>query len=471
MSPRLLVAFAALAIAALPLAAQAHSAPPATTNVQARRGSPSELVSGTTFGTLLSQDNGQSWRWICEEAMGSMARINPLLVWTQNGHLLAGDFYGLGLSRDRGCSWTELATFQLIGVSDLQLHPTLASVVLATTSSYSAQTNSLNGVYESTDEGLSFHRTSLMREKTYFSGVRVAPSRPARVYASAWWFQPVEGWLYRSDDSGATFSEVYRSAVGVGPLTVQAVSPVDAEVVFATAEEGGTPPVYRLLRSANGGASFQEVLRLQNPPRGVELSADGSTVYAVDLSAVYRSLDSGLTFEKLPAPTENACGRVVGDSVYVCGSPFTERWSLARAQDLDAGWTPVLRFQDVKGPIACPEGTAVATQCTPFWPALQERLATYGTAPTDGGTESPDAGTTEPRRGCGCGETPGSAPVLLLLALCAAALLAKKQPVRTDSFSAPAPPKGGPRPQEQLPVSIFLRAKRVIRAQRGDGVS
>ncbi len=402
-----------------------HGAPPASTSVQARYGAPTQLAAGTTFGTLLSTDEGRTWRWICEEAMAPMARTDPLLVWTQGGNLLAGDFYGLGLSKDQGCSWTELDAFLPTGVSALEQHPTLPGVVHAATSRFDDKTNSRNGIWVSADEGEHFTVTSLSRERTYFSGVKVAPSLPSRLYASAWWFTPLEGWLYRSDDSGATWNEVFRTTVGLAPLTLLAVSPANPDVLFASADELTT---YRLLRSENGGAKLDVVLTLEDPIKSVEVSADGQTVYVVQYAALHRSRDGGKTFEKLSAPVQNVCARLVAGQLYACGSPFTEGWALARTADADAGFTPVLQLREVAGPLQCPAGTPVATRCNAFWPALAEQLRTYG---ADGGASDAavvDAGggndAPAPPRGCGCS---GTAPALSAALLGLLARLARRR--------------------------------------------
>src|SRR3974390_858921 len=75
---------------------------------------PSVVVVRTTFGILPSHDDGTTWSWLCEDALGfpTMAIEDPELGLTAGGALVAGlsgPVTGLDVSGDTGCN------FQCVG--------------------------------------------------------------------------------------------------------------------------------------------------------------------------------------------------------------------------------------------------------------------------------------------------------------------------------------------------------------------
>ena len=79
--------------------------------------SPSDLsfvVARTTYAVLPSRDNGATWSYLCEDALGlpSSAFQDPALVVTASGALVAGlatPTAGLDVSTDFGCTWSCVA--------------------------------------------------------------------------------------------------------------------------------------------------------------------------------------------------------------------------------------------------------------------------------------------------------------------------------------------------------------------------
>src|SRR5688572_12970414 len=102
-------ALAACALGSCPTVAAAHGRPLAMMSLARHPAHPGTLVAGTTFGAVITGDGGDSWHWICEEAIGYDGdRFDARLVVTADGTLLAiGAGTGLRLSRDGGCSWQD----------------------------------------------------------------------------------------------------------------------------------------------------------------------------------------------------------------------------------------------------------------------------------------------------------------------------------------------------------------------------
>ncbi len=399
----LVVAFFWFATAARP--AQAHGTFPATSSISVRPGANDELVIGTTFGVLLSSDQGRSWQWICENALTATARALPIIKYLANGSLLAGDFFGLTRSTDRGCTWKAVEAFVDVGVMDVQIHPSQSNVLHATTGRF----GQLNSVFVSENWGETFIPLGLSSSQSYFSGVRVAPSDPLRIYVSAWWPQPMRSWLFRSDDRGAHFTQVYESPPELGPLTVLAISPTDRQVLFVASSRG---VLHTLSRSDDGGATFTTVLEANEVFQSVSISADGQRVLAARANGFYRSEDRGQTFHSLATPSQNVCLFESASTIYACGSPLVDGFAAASTADFDAGWRPLLQLNEIRGPAQCPPGTPAEEACPSLWPAEQEWIRSFQRV--DAG--QPDAGRpkaipTQP--GCRCAQSGG----LLWLAL------------------------------------------------------
>src|ERR1700722_9772949 len=80
---------------------------PAASQLVAHPRDPARMVLRTTYGLLVTRDNGTSWDWICERAVGYGGVEDPALAITGGGTLLAGIFEGLVSSSDEGCTWSR----------------------------------------------------------------------------------------------------------------------------------------------------------------------------------------------------------------------------------------------------------------------------------------------------------------------------------------------------------------------------
>ncbi len=65
-----------------------------------------KIIAATNFGLLVSDDNGASWAWVCEEAIGLNAFIYQQGA-APNDLLLAVTLDGLKYSSDFGCTWNR----------------------------------------------------------------------------------------------------------------------------------------------------------------------------------------------------------------------------------------------------------------------------------------------------------------------------------------------------------------------------
>src|SRR4051812_38232648 len=96
------IALGALLVGALAGEAAANGRPPATSTIHFRLGHETDIYAGMTFGLLVSHDNGATWHWLCEKAVGYSGMYDPYYEYTSEGTLFATTFDGFKKNTD-GC--------------------------------------------------------------------------------------------------------------------------------------------------------------------------------------------------------------------------------------------------------------------------------------------------------------------------------------------------------------------------------
>ena len=93
---------AAVAAVLCPAVALANGRPPLTNGVHFQPGDNHSLYVATTFGLLVSHDDGCSFRWICEQNVGYGGTFDPKYRIAADGTIFATTYTGL-----RGCDVTS----------------------------------------------------------------------------------------------------------------------------------------------------------------------------------------------------------------------------------------------------------------------------------------------------------------------------------------------------------------------------
>jgi hypothetical protein len=298
--------------------------------------------------------------------------------------------------------------------------------------------------------------------------VDTAPGHPERVYVSGL-DQNNDGLLLVSDDGGETFDP--RPIPGVtidGPPFIAAVHPIFEDTVFVRTDGfdgdpfGGRMANDALFVTRDAGITWQELLRRGAKLYGFALSPDGTRVLAgfgdprdvlIDDTALgihSATLDadtvSAFTHETMEAVS---CLKWTAMGLYVCATDFEVGFHLGFRADADlsgglSSFTPLLELPNVKGPLACSEGTTGAS-CAEEWPVTCEAFQAtceVGSAGASaaggagagagssgvggaGGAESSGSSGSSPSDGCGCriGARPALPALVHVLALLGAALL------------------------------------------------
>jgi photosystem II stability/assembly factor-like uncharacterized protein len=184
----------------------------------------SDIAQG--IGMYRSSDGGASWQAIGLTDTQQIAKIlvdprNPqVLLVAALGHPYGpNEQRGVFRSTDGGAHWTKvLYKDSNTGAVDLTFEPGNAQVVYAAMwqtrrppwNAYPPSNGPGSGLYKSTDGGRTWHQLTGRGLPTQPArmGLATSPARPHRVYALVDSPDDKQGGLYRSDDSGASWTHI-----------------------------------------------------------------------------------------------------------------------------------------------------------------------------------------------------------------------------------------------------------------------
>ena len=404
MNARRILPFVVLACLAGP--ALGDGAFPDVLSVYLPASSPNRIMLGTNFGLVISDDGGQSWRFICELFITTSGAdlVNYYKVGS-DGSIIAVTYVNLWRSSDGGCSWTRgSGSVASLDVADAFIDPNDPTFVLAIATDASG-----SGIYPSHDGGLTFG-TAVYHTPDLLTGVEIAQSDPKIIYATQ--VHPATGptggaYLLKSVDRGATWSSQLLQISSATTPRIAGVDPADATTVYlrllaltastdalaVTTDDGKT---LRTMVTLTGSTYFTSFLR-----------AGDRTLYAGTSSAdLYVEPPGVAAFSKRVGPRARCLGQRPGTSrIFACGDSFLDGYSLGYSDDGANTFTPLMKFTDIVGPLTCP---AVKNACDVQYQILQQTLGV-----TDAGAP-PDAGNVTPKpRGSHCGTVGGSGSAAL----------------------------------------------------------
>jgi hypothetical protein len=428
------VRFGATALVLATASAHAAGRPPLTTAVRFDAGDPRSLYVATTFGLLVSHDDGCSFRWICEANIGYGGVFDPKYAIARDGSIFATTFTGLEVSRDGGCSFAMATAERPVNDPDRIADTWIDAIDLGPDGAVwvgTAESGKPNDVYVSLDNGSTFASVGLSSPTIWWKSVRVAPSDARRVYVTGYEVAaPVAGGtrprahLLASDDGGArwTASPLAGVALGATPIVLAlAVDPRDRDVVYVASWGAAGTRGDVLYRSRDGGATLERVLVAAGTIRDVAIVDERTVIVATTVASgpslvggpAYRSTDGGATFGPLPGAPQLACVARRADGVlFGCASNWApDNMAIARSDDRGATWQRVARLSELAGPLSCEDGTGEQIRCARPWPALQRQLGANGPSPT---CLAPAPTRTSSGGCCDAGGAPGGALVILV---------------------------------------------------------
>jgi MYXO-CTERM domain-containing protein len=376
--------------------ARADGAFPDPQQILLPAGHPEQVVLATNFGLLLSEDEGQSWLFSCEQALNAYA--SPYVLGAPAPERLFAIAWGAGLafSDDGSCSWraaggslTEVMPYALA------IDPTDAQRVYA----IGVPRDDFRGgesLYVSEDGGLSFGDPVFTApEHSALLTVMVAPSQPSTVFASLFTAPENHPSLLRSTDFGAHWQVVADlvDSLGENPFELLAVDPSDEnrlQVRLLGADSEA------LAQRDDGGLSFVTKLSIPGKLRAFLRLASGTILVggtAGTDAAGYRSTDGGQSYEPWAgAPRVHALAERAG-KLYVAADNFLDGYAIAVSTDEGRQLTPLTSFSQVRAVKAC-VADACAESCAyhagiKLWPA-----AVCGPEPSPEPTQASAAGAS-----------------------------------------------------------------------------
>jgi hypothetical protein len=413
--------------------ASANGRFPATTNVRFDPGNDQRILLPTTFGLLISSDNASTFQWVCEDTIGYGGTYDPDYAIATNGDIYATTFEGLRVSHDGACTFVDTEFYNDLtggGGDPIALENVwVGEIEVASDGKIWATTSTggePNDIYVSTD-GQRFDSANNLHPLAWWKTLRVAKSSPDTVYVSAFLIgsngtQPT-ALLFKTIDGGANWTDlgVADFTFGNQPnLFVEGISSTNPDIVYARVLGARDPQGDDLYRSTDGGASWTKVLEMGGVITGFTILAD-ETVIAGTGSPCTEDLNAPLADGGLPnkgcvstsptgaegtwtTPTQEPKLGCVGErssdnSLFACGGNFApDNFAFGTSVDNGQTWTPVIRFDDIVGPLECDSETVQYTCAQDVWPGQCTTLGICeagdaGVTDGDGGTNvGPDAG-------------------------------------------------------------------------------
>ena len=353
------------------------------------------IVLRATFGLVISDDGGKTFHYVCEEAMGyGGSAFDPAVGLDASGRMLVGLYDGaVRVGTDR-CDAPRVPTLAGEYVSDVDTNATGDVMAVSTATGFTEQRNY---VWRSEDSGATFTRLGTGQLGTQFETLELAPTNDRRVYATALQLAPRRVVVYRSDDGGATLVDLtsFPQPDAIGAY-VAAVDPTNADTVYVRTIVAKVPGPGRqtaLLRSDDAGATWTEVVRTADLMTGFAIAGDGEKLWIGGLDpadGLQRSLDRGATWTRI-ADTKVQCLRWHAGSLYVCATNETDHYALGRSCDDGTTIHPLLGFSSIAGVFACPSTSLETTSCPTRLDAIRPQFPT-GDLPADDCATSSDAG-------------------------------------------------------------------------------
>lgn len=475
----------AIAVAALAATAAANGRDPFMSTINFKVGDDSKIMAGATFGLVRSFDGGATWEWYCERAVGYGGTYDPDYVYSSSGAVFATTFDGLKVMRD-DCSFVATPPGMTF-ITHVERGPDGAIY-------FSASDPNDTKIYKSTDDGMTFPTSTTIAgtADAWWQTLSVAPSNAQVVYLTGYRLPKKctsnsqnpgtpctdnsmcvesapdagaceaqkEFLLYRSTDGGASFTAM--SMTNITPtsqnsaIEVAGIDPTDEDIVYIRVTLESATSGDSIYKSTNGGGTWTKILSKESNIGGLAflVRRDGSCMAGTrDIGAwsspYVNNQGCGATWTDLTtAPHigclyENAAGEVwacTQNTESVQLGITSDGYGIMKSTDL-VTWTGVLRFQDIKAPVACPAGTVQQDRCIDrymeeqsAWCCLTTQLGLTSTAVDCSGymacfgtrdESAPDGRQPKPEDpGC-CGV--GAQPPLLLTLLVAGGLLFRRR--------------------------------------------
>jgi hypothetical protein len=335
------------------------------------------LLVRTTFGLLESYDRGQSFSYVCEQALELAEGEDPMLAIAEGSVRVAATFSGVFTSAD-GCDFVELPALADAVIADLALDWGDPRRLVALVAERHEDNTFETRLMQSSDRGATFEAVGEPLPADVLPlTVDVSPVDPARVYVSVrlGYEDMYRSAVLHSRDGGRSFERSVLPSTENGRLAfIAGVHPSDVDRLYVRVN---TSPNTTLLTSDDGARSFSELFAGAGKLLGFAVAPDGASVaFGGPLDGVIVAGADGAGPERRSevAPT---CLAWRDDGLYACVDAATGV-SLGRLNHDASEFEPLLRFSELQGPTACGADTFVGSVCPSAWDELVPRFTADG---------------------------------------------------------------------------------------------
>jgi hypothetical protein len=394
-----------IAVALAGATAHADDAFPDELQVFAPADQPDVLVVATNFGLVETTDRGAHWGLVCEAAVSGTRTTQQYQRGPQ------GTLYGLtaatvSRSTDQGCTWTGAGVdpANVRTARDFFPDPTRGSGRVAALS-VGGPSGARGAYYLSTDDGATFAPV-VSDVDADLVGVEFSASQPGSLWLTGARYPPDAGARlpfvrFATSPTGPFTEHLHAELAGAFPFLAQ-VDPADATVAYLRLLDPAAND--KLARCDQAGATCTVLLALGDELSAFVKASDGTLYAGTRNNLLYRQRPGEATFTALPGPAIRCLGERAG-VLYACGDDALDGFALGASTDHGEHFVPVLRFEDIQGPLQCVEAT-----CATFFRNFRSQF------PVDAGPAQPDAGPPDAGApdagpgpvskpgGCGCGD-------------------------------------------------------------------
>lgn len=154
------------------------------------------------------------------------------------------------------------------------------------------------GMIRSTDGGDHWEFTNFISEKVY--GLEIDPTDGKTLYVSGIWQK--RGKIFKSEDGGGNWKEIYTAAADDGPLIVSmAIDRNNRQIIYAGTSEN------QVIKSTDGGISWKNIYQSKSPVVQIAIDkTDSNLLFLLTLSGnIFRSRNGGTDFQDLSSKTSS----------------------------------------------------------------------------------------------------------------------------------------------------------------------
>lgn len=367
---------------------------------------PDSLVIATNRGLIFGNLQTRAFSLLCNNAfdVGTSSAYRTVLL--PSGKLLIGDSAGLRASVDHGCTFTAVSALAQLSVPSMVQDPSAQKRVFVTTSGVGE-----GAIRVSDDEGATFATLLKVPDDDFLGSLAIAPSDPARLYASAVVLHkdtPTFTYSYyvsRTVDGGKTWAKAEVALTDdERDVTLLAVNPVNPLELLARATASEPALGERVLWSNDGGLTFSSPITLRSL-HAAAFSGDGKTAYLGGVDGLWQATDDARTFRQVAdtARTSSLLGEPNGllAAGYYKGIDARQDGIGFRGPS-DTGFSRWLDFIEVDEMFSCPAPSTADARCRAEWRDWQlenpapDAASDAGSPtpgqPTDAGASPLDAG-------------------------------------------------------------------------------